>query len=108
MLNVIWFSEITYQKMSENSENSTEIGAGGRWSGLSRPKFCHKGGFPPPVTEREDNKMNSKELVLNAIQCKETERIPWVPFVGCHAAKLIGVDADEFFRSDKPLSLIHI
>lgn len=45
--------------------------------------------------------MNSKELVLNAIQCKETERIPWVPFVGCHAAKLIGVDADDFFRSDK-------
>ncbi len=43
--------------------------------------------------------MNSKELVLNAIYNKEVERIPWVPFVGCHAAKLLGVTATEFFNS---------
>ncbi|MBC5648279.1 uroporphyrinogen decarboxylase family protein [Christensenella tenuis] len=43
--------------------------------------------------------MNSKELVMNAIHNKEVERTPWVPFVGCHAAKLIGVTATEFFRS---------
>lgn len=43
--------------------------------------------------------MNSKELVLAAVNNQETERIPWVPFVGCHAASLIGVDADAFFKS---------
>lgn len=43
--------------------------------------------------------MNSKELVLNAIYNKEVERIPWVPFVGCHAAKMLDVTATEFFKS---------
>jgi uroporphyrinogen decarboxylase len=43
--------------------------------------------------------VNSKQLVLNAIYNKETERTPWVPFVGCHAAGLIGVNAEEFFKS---------
>ncbi|MDD3140661.1 MAG: uroporphyrinogen decarboxylase family protein [Lachnospiraceae bacterium] len=43
--------------------------------------------------------MNSKQLVLDAIQCKEVERIPWVPFVGCHAASLIGVDCESYFKS---------
>lgn len=42
--------------------------------------------------------MNSKQLVMDAIYNKEVERIPWVPFVGCHAAKLIGVSAKEFFQ----------
>ena len=45
--------------------------------------------------------MNSKQLVMDAIQNKEVERIPWVPFVGCHAAKLLGVTASDFFRDDK-------
>lgn len=45
--------------------------------------------------------MNSKELVLNAINNKEVERIPWVPFVGCHAAKLIGCSAEEYFKSSE-------
>ena len=43
--------------------------------------------------------MNSKELVLAAVRNQETPRAPWVPFVGCHAAKLIGVNADEYFHS---------
>ncbi|MDN5314001.1 MAG: uroporphyrinogen decarboxylase [Clostridiales bacterium] len=43
--------------------------------------------------------MNSKEMVLAAVRNQETERAPWVPFVGCHAAKLIGVNADEYFKS---------
>lgn len=43
--------------------------------------------------------MNSKKLVLTAIQNKETERTPWVPFVGCHASNLIGVSAKEYFKS---------
>ncbi len=44
--------------------------------------------------------MNSKQLVLDAIKLKEVERIPWVPFVGCHAASLIGTDAERYFKSE--------
>jgi MtaA/CmuA family methyltransferase len=43
--------------------------------------------------------MISKQLVLDALYNKEVERTPWVPFVGCHAAKLLGVSAEEFFKS---------
>ncbi len=43
--------------------------------------------------------MNSKQLVLDALKCKEVERVPWVPFVGCHAAKLINVTAEEYFKN---------
>ncbi len=43
--------------------------------------------------------MKSKELVLAAVYNKETPRAPWVPFVGCHAASLIGVDCETFFQS---------
>ena len=43
--------------------------------------------------------MNSKQIVLDALNYKEVERIPWVPFVGCHAASLIGVDCEEYFKS---------
>lgn len=43
--------------------------------------------------------MNSKEMVLAAIKNQETPRAPWVPFVGCHAAKLINTDCETFFKS---------
>lgn len=43
--------------------------------------------------------MDSKKLVLDAIYNKEVERIPWVPFVGCHAASLIDVDCETYFKS---------
>jgi uroporphyrinogen decarboxylase len=43
--------------------------------------------------------MNSKELVLNAIKNSEVDRIPWVPFVGCHAASLIDVDCETYFNN---------
>ncbi len=45
--------------------------------------------------------MNSKELLLKAIHNGEVERTPWVPFVGCHSASLIGVSAEEYFKNDK-------
>lgn len=45
--------------------------------------------------------MNSKELLLRAIHNETVERIPWVPFVGCHAGKLIGVTAEEYFKSSE-------
>lgn len=43
--------------------------------------------------------MNSRELVFRAMKCEEVDRIPWVPFVGCHAASLIDVNCEEFFKS---------
>ncbi len=43
--------------------------------------------------------MDSKKLVLDAIYNKEVERIPWVPFVGCHAASLIDVDCESYFKN---------
>lgn len=43
--------------------------------------------------------MSEKQLVLDALQCKEVNRVPWVPFVGCHAASLIGVGCEEYFKS---------
>ena len=43
--------------------------------------------------------MNSKELVLKAIKIEDTPRIPWIPFVGCHAGKLLGVNATDYLKS---------
>lgn len=44
--------------------------------------------------------MNGKTRVLSAIARKEVDRVPWVPFVGCHAAKLIGKSAEEYFKNE--------
>ncbi|NPA37985.1 MAG: uroporphyrinogen decarboxylase [Chlorobi bacterium] len=43
--------------------------------------------------------MNSKELVKKAFKIEEVHRIPWVPFVGCHAGKLLGLTATEYLQS---------
>jgi uroporphyrinogen decarboxylase len=43
--------------------------------------------------------MNGKELLLNALQSKPVDRLPWVPFVGVHGGALIGVDATEYLKS---------
>lgn len=40
-----------------------------------------------------------KELVMSAIKLQDTERVPWVPFVGCHGGYLTGVGADEFLKN---------
>ena len=44
--------------------------------------------------------MTSKELVLNAIELKKVDRIPWVPFVGVHGGYLIGATASDYLRSE--------
>lgn len=45
--------------------------------------------------------MTGKELILKAMNLKEVERIPWVPFAGVHAATLINENATDFLkRSD--------
>lgn len=38
--------------------------------------------------------MNGKELLFAVLEHKETPRVPWVPFAGIHAGKLIGAKAD--------------
>lgn len=43
--------------------------------------------------------INSRELVLRALKNEEVTRAPWVPFVGCHGASLIGVNCEEYFKS---------
>ncbi|MCF8226285.1 MAG: thioredoxin family protein [Bacteroidales bacterium] len=45
--------------------------------------------------------MKGVELVKKAIRLEEVEQIPWVPFVGVHAAKLIGISAEEYLKSEK-------
>lgn len=45
------------------------------------------------------NQMTGKELVLKAFACESTPHAPWVPFVGVHAAKLLGINAIEYFTS---------
>lgn len=48
--------------------------------------------------------MTGKERVLKAINCQQTDRIPWVPFVGCHAAALLDKTATEYFKSAELIS----
>ncbi len=43
--------------------------------------------------------MTGKELVYKAFRLEETERVPWIPFVGCHAGRLLGLTADEYLKS---------
>ncbi len=43
--------------------------------------------------------MTSKELLLSAFQGGRTPRPAWVPFVGVHGGKLLGVSSTEYLRS---------
>jgi MtaA/CmuA family methyltransferase len=47
----------------------------------------------------EGSKMTGKEILLNALVCKPTPRVPWVPFVGVHGGELIGEDATVYLQS---------
>ncbi len=43
--------------------------------------------------------MNGKQLIIKAFNLEETERVPWVPFIGCHGGKLTGVNAKQYLQS---------
>jgi MtaA/CmuA family methyltransferase len=45
--------------------------------------------------------MTGIERIKKAFKCQTVDRVPWVPFVGCHAGSLLGVSAEEFLKSDK-------
>jgi len=41
--------------------------------------------------------MNSKERILRTLELKPIDRVGWVPWVGAHAANLLGVNAKRLF-----------
>ena len=43
--------------------------------------------------------MTGKERIKRAFARQKTDRVPWVPFVGCHAGLLIDKDAETFLKS---------
>lgn len=43
--------------------------------------------------------MTGKEILLQTLRYKPAERTPWVPFVGIHGGRLIGVDAESYLKS---------
>jgi len=43
--------------------------------------------------------MTGKEIITAAFKRQPTIRAPWVPFVGCHGGKLIGVSAYDYLQS---------
>jgi len=45
--------------------------------------------------------MRGKQLLKQAFALQEVDRMPWVPFVGVHAASLLGVTASEYLKSEK-------
>ncbi|MCG8483579.1 MAG: uroporphyrinogen decarboxylase family protein [Clostridia bacterium] len=47
--------------------------------------------------------MTGKELILKTLRHEKTDRIPWIPFAGVHAGKLIGVNAKEILTNEEKL-----
>ncbi len=43
--------------------------------------------------------MNGLELIKKTFRREPVDRIPWVPFVGVHAAVLLNIDAQEYLNS---------
>ncbi len=48
--------------------------------------------------------MTGKELILKAFRLEDVERIPWVPFVGIHGARLIDVPGEQYLQSAQLIS----
>ena len=47
--------------------------------------------------------MTGKEYLLATLRHEETERVPWVPFAGIHAGKIIGADAVQVLTDEETL-----
>ncbi|OFY61892.1 MAG: hypothetical protein A2Y71_05970 [Bacteroidetes bacterium RBG_13_42_15] len=43
--------------------------------------------------------MTGKERIQKTFRLEKADRIPWVPFVGCHGGKLINVNAEDYLKS---------
>ncbi|TYB94766.1 MAG: uroporphyrinogen decarboxylase [Kosmotoga sp.] len=46
---------------------------------------------------------NGKSILLDVFEKKETKRVPWVPFAGVHAGKLLNHDANEILNDSRKL-----
>ncbi len=47
--------------------------------------------------------MKGLELIKKAMTLQPVDRIPWVPFVGCHAGQLLGLTATQYLQSAEHL-----
>ena len=47
--------------------------------------------------------MNGKERLQRTLRCEVTDRVPWVPFVGCHGGALLGMTATDYLRCEASL-----
>ena len=47
--------------------------------------------------------MTGKDLIFRVFRHEQTERAPWVPFVGVHAGKMLGKDAAEMLTNGDSL-----
>ncbi len=43
--------------------------------------------------------MKGLNLIKKAMTLQSVDRIPWVPFVGCHAGQLLGLTAEQYLKS---------
>ncbi|MGD9929251.1 MAG: uroporphyrinogen decarboxylase family protein [Mangrovibacterium sp.] len=47
--------------------------------------------------------MDGLQLLEKAFRLEQTERAPWVPFVGVHGGKLIGLDAETYLKDPRAI-----
>lgn len=47
--------------------------------------------------------ISGKKLIEKAFKLEKTERIPWVPFVGCHGATLVDCNATDYLKSTEKM-----
>ena len=45
--------------------------------------------------------LTGRERIQKAIRSQEVDRVPWVPFTGCHAGALLGISAEEYLKSEE-------
>ena len=45
----------------------------------------------------------TKELIFKTLRHEKTDEIPWVPFAGIHAGKIVGYTAEEILRDEDKL-----
>lgn len=45
----------------------------------------------------------SKELIFKTLRHEKTDELPWVPFAGVHAGKIVGYSAEEVLRDEDKL-----
>lgn len=44
--------------------------------------------------------MKPKEILFESLEGKKSDRIPWVPFIGCHGGNLLDVDAKTYLKNE--------